>query len=348
MKAELRLLAWETTRRCNLLCRHCRASSGPVVNERELSTEEALAFIDELSQWARPVLILSGGEPLLREDIFLLARRGTERGLKVVLATNGTLLDCKKLREIRASGIKRVSLSIDFPTPEEQDSFRGVDGAFEKALEGIRLLQQEGIEVQVNTTVTADNFFKLPELLKLSEGLGVRAHHIFLLVPTGRGKDLEDRQLSSAEYEETLLWLFRYSQGSPLEIKPTCAPQYYRIMAQKGAKFRRSPDGLHSFTRGCLGGIGFCFISSEGEVRPCGYLEVPCGNIRERPLKEIWEGSEVFLKLRNPDLYGGKCGRCGFRYICGGCRARAHWATGDFMAEEPYCMWEPEDGRSTL
>lgn len=343
MKAELRLLAWETTRRCNLLCRHCRASSGPEVQGEELSTEEALALIEGLSGWARPIFILSGGEPLLREDMFLLARRGTERGLRVVLATNGTLLDREKAMEIKASGIRRVSVSLDFPTAWEQDAFRGVEGAFERALEGIRYLKEAGVQVQVNTTVTSDNASRLPELLKLSEGLGVAAHHVFLLVPTGRGRDLEDRQLSAAEYEELLHWLFRYSRGSPLEIRPTCAPQYYRIMAQNGVRLRRPSHGLHTFTRGCLGGIGFCFISSEGEVRPCGYLEVPCGNVRERPLREIWEGSEVFLRLRQPDLYGGKCGRCGYRYICGGCRARAYWATGDFMAEEPYCTWEPED-----
>lgn len=348
MKAELKLLAWETTRRCNLLCKHCRASSGPEAEEGELTTEEALAFIEELSGWARPILILSGGEPLLREDIALLARRGTERGLKVVLATNGTLLDREKARELKEAGVRRVSISLDFPNPEEQDAFRGVEGAFEKALEGMRILQEVGIQVQVNTTLTSHNFRKLPELLKLAEALGAHAHHIFLLVPIGRGKELEDSQLSPTEYEETLLWLFHYAQKSPLEIKPTCAPQYYRIMAQQRAKFKKTPEGLHAFTRGCLGGVGFCFVSSQGEVRPCGYLEVSCGNIRQRPLREIWTGSEVFLRLRNPDLYGGKCGRCGFRYVCGGCRARAHWATGDFMAEEPYCIWEPEDGSNTL
>lgn len=345
MRAELRMLAWESTRRCNLRCQHCRASATYEAPPGELTTEEVKALIDHISAWARPVLILSGGEPLLREDIFEIARHGTSKGLRVVLATNGTLLNPGVVSEIKAAGIRRVSVSLDWPHARGQDAFRGVEGAFEGALEGIRYLREGRIEVQVNTTVTRDNAAELPALLRLSEDLGAVAHHVFFLVPTGRGKELEGRELDPEGYEEALGWLCAYMERTPLEIKPTCAPQFYRILHQAGRNPKAmGKGGLHTFTRGCLGGISFLFLSSTGEVQPCGYFELSLGNVRERPLKEIWEGSPVLRDLRDPGRLKGKCGRCRYRFVCGGCRARALALKGDYLAEEPYCLWEPEDG----
>jgi len=345
LKAELRMIAWELTRSCNLDCQHCRAASGRGSYEGELSTEEALAFVEDLSSWSKPVLILTGGEPLLREDVFQIARNASERGMRVVMATNGTLITQGVVSEIKRSGIRRVSVSIDGTSSSSHDAFRGVEGAFEKALEGIKRLRQGGVEVQINTTVTKRNVGELEDLLRLALEVGAVAHHIFLLVPTGRGKELEGEEISPEGYERVLEWFYERSQEVPLELKATCAPQYYRIVLQKGGKVgRREKGGLHALTRGCLGGVSFCFLSHKGEVQPCGYLEVICGDIRERPFKEIWESSEVFLKLRDPQNYTGKCGLCEYRVVCGGCRARAYAATGDYLAEEPYCLWEPRRG----
>lgn len=340
------MIAWELTRSCNLRCAHCRAAAGEETYEDELSTEEALAFIGDLSSWSKPVLILTGGEPLMRDDVFLLARRATEEGLRVVMATNGTLITPQVVQEMKRSGVRRVSISLDGATSQSHDAFRGVEGAFDKAMEGIEYLKEGGVEVQINTTVTKRNVEELEALMKLALDVGAVAHHIFLLVPTGRGKDLEGEEISPEGYERVLEWFYEKSKEVPLELKATCAPQYYRIILQKGGKLRQEGRGqFHTFTRGCLGGISFCFLSHRGEVQPCGYLDVICGNIREKPFREIWEKSRVFLDLRDPDKYNGKCGVCEYRVVCGGCRARAYAATGDYLAEEPYCPWKPRRDR---
>ncbi len=342
LKADLMMIAWELTRSCNLNCLHCRAAAERGPYEGELSTEEALAFIDEVVSFSRPVLILTGGEPLMREDVFTLARYATGKGLRVVMATNGTLITPEIVSRMREAGVKRVSVSIDGATPQSHDAFRGVNGAFEEAMRGIRYLREGGVEVQINTTLTRRNVKELDSFIRLTEEVGAVAYHIFLLVPTGRGKEMKGEEVSAEEYEQVLERFYDLSKRVPLQFKATCAPQYYRIAAQKGERLReRSRDALHTFTRGCLGGVGFCFLSHRGDVQPCGYLEVVAGNIRERGFREIWEESELFQKLRDPDNYRGKCGRCEYRVICGGCRARAFAATGDYLEEEPLCPYEP-------
>ena len=341
----LRMIAWEVTRRCNLSCIHCRAAAERGPYPGELSREEAIRLLDEIASFSKPVVILTGGEPLLREDIFDLARGGTERGLRMVMAPNGTLIDAEKALQIKESGIQRVSISLDGGTRETHDRFRRVVGAFAGALRGIEHLKKTGMEFQINTTVTRNNFEELPAILDLAVRIGAVAHHMFLLVPTGRGKELEAQAIQAAEYEKVLNWFYEQREKIPLQLKATCAPQYYRILRQRtkeeGRKLNPQTHGLDAMTRGCLGGIGFCFISHRGEVQPCGYLEVGSGSIREKSLREIWNESPVFQKLRDFAAYKGRCGHCEYIRVCGGCRARAFEKTGDLLAEEPLCLYSP-------
>jgi heme b synthase len=341
----LRMIAWEVTRRCNLSCLHCRASAHDEPYQGELSTEEAIRFLEDVASFSRPVVILTGGEPLLREDIDEIARHGTQLGIRMVMATNGTLLSSGRARDLKEAGIQRMSISLDGSKAETHDGFRGVAGAFEGALKGIRSAKEVGLPFQINTTVTQRNLKELPDILDLAVRLGAVAHHIFLLVPTGRGRGLLQEGISAQDYERVLHWFYDQRRVVPLQLKATCAPHYYRILRQRAKKEGRivSPrqDGLDATTRGCLGGISFCFVSHLGQVQPCGYLELSCGDLRKLPLSEIWAISKVFQQLRDPQLLKGKCGQCEYRRVCGGCRARAYEMTGDYLAEEPLCTYRP-------
>jgi heme b synthase len=263
----------------------------------------------------------------------------------MVMATNGTLMTEETVQKLKASGIQRISVSLDGPSSETHDAFRKVKGAFESSLKGIELAKKGGLEFQINTTITQMNLHLIADILKLAVDLGAVAHHIFLLVPTGRGKELQNQEISALDYEKTLNWFYEQRERVPLQLKATCAPHYYRILRQRakkeGKKITPKEYGLDAMTRGCLGGISFCFISHVGQVQPCGYLELDCGNVRKQSFKEIWENAPVFLDLRNTDGYQGKCGICEYRKVCGGCRARAYESSGGYMNEEPYCIYEP-------
>lgn len=341
----VRMIAWEVTRSCNLNCIHCRAAASRGPYPGELSTEKCLALIDEIAAVSSPVIILTGGEPLLRPDIFDLASYGTQKGLRMVMATNGTLVDQTVAQKMIASGIQRVSISIDGKDAPSHDAFRQEPDAFAGAMRGIDALKAAGMEFQINTTITNANLHELKDIHNLALRLSAAAHHIFLLVPTGRGKDLASQAITAADYEETLLWFYRESLTCEIQLKATCAPHYFRIMHQNKPKgvgpVKKAGGHFHESTRGCLGGISFCFISHTGQVQPCGYLELNCGNVQQQSFAGIWENSEVFRNLRDYGKYGGKCGRCEFIKVCGGCRARAYEATGDYLAEEPLCLYKP-------
>ncbi len=341
----LRLVAWETTRNCNLACVHCRASatSGPYTGE--LDTAAALALLDQIAEVAKPIIILTGGEPLLRPDIFEIAAHGTARGLRMVMAPNGTLVTAGMASKMVESGIKRISISLDGASSQTHDRFRGVPGAFDGALRGIKAAREAGLDFQINTTVTQTNLDQIPKILALAQELGAVAHHIFLLVPTGRGKYIVDQAIDARQYEDTLNWFYDQRDKTGLQLKATCAPHYYRILRQRaraeGIKVTFQSHGLDAVTRGCLAGTGFCFISHRGIVQPCGFLDLNCGDVTRSRFDEIWSNSEIFAKLRDLDSLEGKCGRCQYRRVCGGCRARAYEATGNFMAEEPLCLYQP-------
>ncbi len=344
-EAALRLVAWEVTRNCNLSCKHCRAAATCGPYSGELETGQCLRLLDQIAELGSPIVILTGGEPLLRKDIFEIARYGSDKGLRMVMAPNGTLITAESARQLAAAGIQRISISIDGATRERHDRFRGVTGAYEAALRGIERAKAAGIAFQINTTITKDNLGEISRIQELAVSLGAVAHHIFLLVPTGRGKYIADRAIDAEEYERTLNWFYDQRGKTPLQLKATCAPHYYRILRQRakadGEQVTFETHGLDAFTRGCLGGTGFCFISHTGIVQPCGFLELDCGDVTRQSFADIWRTSEVFLKLRNYDNLEGKCGCCEYKRVCGGCRARAYEATGSYLAEEPLCSYTP-------
>lgn len=346
----LRLVAWETTRTCNLACIHCRAAALDKPYENELTTEESFRLLDNIATFASPIIILTGGEPLLRPDIFEIAAYGNEKGFRMTMAVNGTLMSADTARKMKDSGIQRISISIDGATAASHDAFRQVKGAFDGALGGVRYAREVGLDFQINTTITQQNLEEIPAIQELVVSLGAVAHHIFLLVPMGRGRDLAEESISAKQYEKTLHWFYEQKDKVPLQLKATCAPHYYRILRQRAKAEGREVDfktfGLDAVSRGCLGGVGFAFISHVGQVQPCGYLELDCGNVREKPFREIWESSPIFQNLRNFEKYEGKCGQCKYVSVCGGCRARAYEATGNYMAPEPLCLYQPKSHSS--
>jgi AdoMet-dependent heme synthase len=364
-----RLIFWETTKACNLTCQHCRAVPQRRLGPTELTTTRALDLIDQIAEVAKPVFVLSGGEPLFRPDLFDIAGYGVESGFRMALATNGTLVNERVAAKIADSGISRVAISVDGANPDTHDRFRGQPGAHALAMRGLRNLRAEGVSVQINSTIAKHNVTELPALLDLALEIGADALHVFMLVPVGCGLELApSAMLPADEYERVLGWFDEQSKDCPIDLKATCAPHYYRIRAQRleaersrgdlsstfiapGTRAKAAPtllgDGRHgqhlsAMTRGCLAGTAVCFVSNEGVVYPCGYLPTSAGDTRLTRFKDIWNRSTVFQQLRDPQAYDGKCGECRYEAICGGCRARAYAATGSFLAEEPFCTYRPD------
>jgi len=340
-----RIIAWEITRSCNLSCVHCRAAAEFGHYHGELSLDEIKATIDDIVTISNPIIILTGGEPLMRPDIWEIVDYCHEKGAMPVIGTNATLITDEIAQKMADHGIPRISVSVDFPTAEGHDEFRGEPGCFDATIEGIKIAKRHGVGVQINTTVTTRNAHLIDEIHDLAESLNVDAFHIFMLVPTGRGSEILAEELPPLEYERVLAWAYERQKTSPLHFKPTDAPHYYRIIRQlakaEGKKVTREEYGLDAMTRGCLGGITFCFISHIGDIQPCGYFDMQLGNVKQQPFSQIWTESKVFNDLRDYSLLKGKCGACEFKAVCGGCRARALEATGDYMEAEPYCAYEP-------
>jgi len=344
----LRLVFWELTARCNLKCQHCRAEAQDSFAAGELTTGEILRTAREIREDADPIMVLTGGEPLIRPDFFDIAEGCVKLFTRATLATNGTLIDDALAREIVKVGIKRVSISFDGASAATHDAFRGMAGSFDAALRGFDALKRAGMSLQANVTITRHNEAEIEDILTMMLERGADALHVFMLVPVGCGAEIsEDKRLAPERSEQILKWLFEKSLElrGRIHLKATCAPMYFRIVRQaarhKGTALPTSGDGMQAVTRGCLAGSGVCFLSRTGEVQPCGYLPIVVGNVRERKLGEIWRDSEVFASLRDPRLLTGKCGVCGYRWVCQGCRARAYAKTGDFQAEEPDCPYVP-------
>lgn len=337
----LRLLFWESTARCNLACIHCRRLDTDGESADDLTTDEFRGVLDSAATLGSPIVVFSGGEPLMRDDWEALAAHAAALSLPTALATNGTMIDAATAGRIRRAGFRRVSVSLDGADADTHDAFRGVDGAFAGAVAGIGELRKLGQAVQINCTIAAHNADQLDAFGELARSLGAEALHLFLLVPVGCGAQIaESHQLPPETYERVLRWVCDRQLAAPpdrddaLELKATCAPHYYRLAARRGL----APSG----SRGCLAGVAVAFVSHAGDVFPCGYLPVVCGSVRRQPFADIWRDAPVFADLRDYSRLKGKCGACEYRDICGGCRARAYAATGDYLAAETACNYQPQ------
>ncbi|WP_339137506.1 MAG: radical SAM protein [Candidatus Electrothrix sp. GW3-4] len=348
MNFEPKWIAWEITRRCNLNCVHCRSSSElEIAGHPDCSFAEAKRVLDDIKSYADPVMVLSGGEPLLRPDVFDIASYGTSLGLRMCLATNGTLVTEETCRHIKESGIKMVSLSLDGSTAEVHDNFRNQPGAFAGTMKAIQLFNEHGIPFLINSSFTKRNKTEAPKIYELVKKLGATAWYLFMIVPTGRGEEIIEELIPESEYEDILNWHYDMEKEEhEMLVRPTCAPQYYRIVLQRskaeGEKFkRRSLKFSTGGSKGCLAGQLICLIDVDGNVLPCSYFPKSGGNIREQSFQDIWENSELFMELRNFKGYKDNCGRCEYVNVCGGCRARAYAMTGDYLAQEPFCTYQP-------
>lgn len=325
------IISWNTTKRCNLFCKHCYRESGPEVESPdELNTFEAKKLMDQIKQAGFKLLILSGGEPLLRPDIFEIATYANKIGLRPVLGSNGTLITMDIANKLVESGVTGIAISLDSVSSEYHDKFRNSAGAWDKAVIGMKNSLAAGLRVQVNTTLTETNFDQFGDIVDFIADLGMHAVHPFFLVPTGRGKNIEEDSLKKEKYFKMIETVLEKQKGISIELKPTCAPQFMKIAKDMGLPMR--------FTRGCIAGIAYCCILPNGDVDICPYLPVKVGNVRENPFDEIWAQSAIFNKLRNYKEYEGRCGECPSINICGGCRARAYYySDGDYMATDPWC-----------
>ncbi len=349
------VVSWNVTLKCNLKCAHCYINAAETELSDELSTDAAKMLIHQITEVSRPLLILSGGEPLLREDIYEIIRYGVDRGLRMGMGSNGMLIDDEVTRRLEEAGMGTVAISLDSSTPERHDEFRGVKGCWQRAVDAIKALKKSKIEVQVNSTVTLQNYDEVEDIMALAEELGVDNFHLFFLVPTGRGTNIED--ITPQMYEDMISSTLNKITKYKLNVKPSCAPQFMRVSKEQGVDMSR-------WVRGCMAGLYYCRIYPSGEVTPCPYLPLNLGNIRERSFKDIWFNSEVFKALRNFDQLKGKCGQCEHREVCGGCRARAYGVTtdqmdfcgalhepttsqGDYLAADPWCVYQPKASSRT-
>jgi radical SAM protein with 4Fe4S-binding SPASM domain len=344
------VVSWNVTRKCNLKCSHCYINATPNELNGELNTEESKRLIDQICEVSRPLLILSGGEPLLRKDIYELIRYGTEKGLRMGLGSNGGLIDAEAARNLKEAGIKTVSISIDSHLPQQHDEFRGVVGSWDKAINAIKVLRENDVLVQVNTTLTQQNYNQIDDIMSLAEQIGVENFHLFFLVPTGRGAKIAD--ISPQMYENMIKNTFAKTAKHKLNVRPSCAPQFMRIAKDMGIDMRQ-------WIRGCIAGLYYCRVYPNGDITPCPYLPIKLGNVRENTFKEIWFNSPIFKALREPNSLKGKCGECEYRSLCGGCRARAYGLSsdfidycgdlhepselkGDYLTEDPWCVYQPK------
>jgi putative heme d1 biosynthesis radical SAM protein NirJ2 len=323
------IISWNTTKACNLKCEHCYRDAG-AKDPQELNGEEGKSLLGEIAKAGFKIVILSGGEPLLRKDIFELIRQAKVLGLKPVLGTNGILITAEVARNLKQAGLARAGISLDSVHPEIHDAFRKKKGAWQATLRAMRICKEERLDFQVHTTVTRNNYQEITEITDLVSDLGAVAHHIFFLVPTGRGKEIKSVFISAKEISEVLKNILNKQKQTTMELKPVCAPQFIPLSRKMGLDLR--------FQRGCLAGTDYCCILPNGDVHPCPYLPLKVGNVRQAKFSLLWQNSDIFLKLRSLQ-YAGACGHCLNKHSCGGCRARAFYYSGDYMADDPECLF---------
>jgi len=349
------VVIWETTQACDLACVHCRACAQPLRDLLELSTKQAKKLIDDIAELKAPVFVMTGGDPLKRPDIFDLVGYCRERGVRASLTPSATpLLTKDAIIRLKEAGLARLAISLDGSVPELHDKFRKVDGSYDCTLNAVRWAREIDLPVQINTTITRHNLHDLDNMIALMERLDVVLWSVFFLVPTGRGSSID--LISAEEFEEVFEKLYQTAQRVSFDIKSTEAQHYRRFLLQKRIEDRKpgsgkkvipflgvsTADGIGRAPKGINDGKGFVFVSHRGEVYPSGFLPISGGNIRKQSLGDIYRNSPLFKDLRDASKLEGKCGRCEFRDICGGSRARAYALTGNAFAEEPCCVYEPK------
>jgi len=313
----------------------------------DFTTDEAYRIIDDIAGYAKPVIVLSGGEPLLRKDVFDIAKYGTDKELRMCIATNGTLVTEEICIKMNESGIKMVSLSLDGSTDKVHDDFRSQKGAFAGTINAANLFNKHKIPFLINSSFTKRNQEEIPKIYRLAKEIGATAWYMFMIVPTGRGEDIMNELISKEDYEEILDWHYQMEKDEhDLLVRPTCAPHYYRVVLQKqkeeGEKFeRRSLKFSTGGSKGCIAGQVICLIDVDENVLPCSYFPKSAGNLKKQSFKDIWENSELFHEMRDFKKYKGRCGSCEYVNVCGGCRARAYAISGDYLEEEPFCGYIP-------
>jgi AdoMet-dependent heme synthase len=347
------VMSWNVTRECNLKCSHCYINATEKKLDNELTTKEAKKLMDQIAEVSHPLLILSGGEPLLRKDLYELIEYGASKGLKMGLGSNGSLIDEAVAKKLKEAGIATVSISLDSHIPAQHDEFRGVTGSWQKAVDACKFLRKNNVLVQVNTTLTQQNYDQIDDIMSVAEGIGVENFHLFFLVPTGRGTKLTD--IPPEKYEDMITKTFAKTAKHTLNVRPSCAPQFMRIA--KGMVL-----DMRQWVRGCMAGMYYCRIYPNGDVTPCPYLPIKLGNTREKSFGEIWFNSPIFKALRDSNSLKGKCGICEYRLLCGGCRARAYGLSSDFidycgdlhepselkrdyLTEDPWCVYQPKPSK---
>lgn len=348
-------IAWEITRACAYACVHCRANAQHQRDPRELDSQESFRLIDRLSEFGNPILIFTGGDPMMRRDLFELVEYAAKKGLRCSLTPTATALPTRERLEMAAkSGIRRIALSLDAPTEEVHDGFRQVEGSWQRTMKILRNAQEAGISAQINTTVSRFNLDLLPQMVPFVKEVGAVQWSVFFLVPTGRAQ--VPWMISPEDHERVFNWLYDLSKVAPFDIKATAAPMYRRVAIQRkktelgsnadvvfqGAGFQYA-DGLDRPTKGVNDGNGFLFISHIGEIMPSGFLPITLGNVREDDVVKVYQDHPVFRDLRDPNKLKGKCGICEFRDVCGGQRGRAYGVTGDYLETDPACFYQPSE-----
>ena len=346
-------IAWEITRACAFACKHCRADAQHGRDPLELTTQEGFQLIDRLAEFGSPILIFTGGDPMMRPDLYELIAYSTEKGLRCSLTPTATSLPTvERLQQVKEAGIRRIALSLDAPSSQVHDEFRQVKGSWDRTMRILHNADKIGLSVQVNTTVSTFNHLLLPEMVPFVEEVGAVQWSVFFLVPTGRAQ--AKWLITPEEHERLFNWLYDLSVDAPFDIKATAAPMYRRVAIQRrkaemkdgqsvtfqGAGFQYA-DGLHRPTKGVNDGNGFMFISHLGEIMPSGFLPISAGDVRNDDVVDVYRNASIFRDLRDYSKLKGKCGICDFRDVCGGQRGRAFGITGDYLETDPSCLYEP-------
>ena len=339
------LAIWEVTQACDLACVHCRASAQSERNPAELSTEQGYRLLDEIRSFGEPLMVFTGGDPLKRPDLYDLIRYSVKIGLRTNVTPSATpLLTAEAIEGFKAAGIARMAISLDGPDAATHDEFRGIPGTFDRAMFALRHARDIGLDTQLQTTVTRRNMGRLAEVAEIAKEVRTRMWSLFFLIVTGRAEEGDD--LLAPEYEQVFEFMYELSKTAAFGVKTTEAMHYRRYVAQRikaehGVTENPNAKGVAWRTAGVSDGKGFVFVSHTGEIFPSGFFPVSGGNVLSDSLTDVYRNSDLFLSLRDTSQRRGKCGICEYRNICGGSRSRAYALTGDFLAEDPRCVYQP-------